>query len=235
MLADGTLDASRRRRGATAPPDRAEKVERAFAATWSRSRTRNGSTATCSMRCATWSGNPGSASAAPSSRLQLPRGGVQRGARRRRAAVDEAGQCAGDQPVRRLRGRGGDWTTRVIAPSSASVRSRCTPIRCSAIPRWRRRFVVAELSPYEVDLDWVSFSEPDEVAAAVDLLGRATAKIHCASDEDSEQDLVDFQVEEAIAESVDAAAVTSSADHLVRPRVRRTVRARPRALRRRLP
>ena len=36
------------------------------------------------------------------------------------------------------------------------------------------------------------------IAAVVDLLGRATAKIHCASDEDSEQDLVDFQVEEAI-------------------------------------
>jgi uncharacterized protein (DUF2252 family) len=33
----------------------------------------------------------------------------------------------------------------------------------------------------------------------VDQLGRATAKIHCASDEDSAQDLVDFQVEEAIA------------------------------------
>jgi uncharacterized protein (DUF2252 family) len=64
-------------------------------------------------------------------------------------------------------------------------------------------YVVAELSPYEVDLDWSSISEPDQVADVVDLLGRATAKIHCASDEDSTQDLVDFQVEEAIAESVD--------------------------------
>jgi uncharacterized protein (DUF2252 family) len=64
-------------------------------------------------------------------------------------------------------------------------------------------YVISELSPYEVDLDWSSISEPDEVAAVVDLLGRATAKIHCASDEDSTQDLVDFQVEEAIAESVD--------------------------------
>ena len=64
-------------------------------------------------------------------------------------------------------------------------------------------YVVSELSPYEVDLDWSSISEPDEVAAVVDLLGRATAKIHCASDEDSTQDLVDFQVEEVIAESVD--------------------------------
>jgi uncharacterized protein (DUF2252 family) len=60
-------------------------------------------------------------------------------------------------------------------------------------------YVVSEVSPYEVDLDWGGINEPDEIAGVVDQLGRATAKIHCASDEDSEQDLVDFQVEEAIA------------------------------------
>lgn len=60
-------------------------------------------------------------------------------------------------------------------------------------------YVVSELSPYEVDLDWSGLTEPDQVKSVVDLLGRATAKIHCASDEDSDQDLVDFQVEEAIA------------------------------------
>ena len=38
--------------------------------------------------------------------------------------------------------------------------------------------------------------------AVVDLLGRATAKIHCASDEDSDQDLVDIQVEAAIVASL---------------------------------
>ena len=64
-------------------------------------------------------------------------------------------------------------------------------------------FVVAEVSPYEVDLDWSDLTEPEDIAQVVDLLGRATAKIHCASDEDSEQDLVDFQVEEAIAASLD--------------------------------
>ncbi len=64
-------------------------------------------------------------------------------------------------------------------------------------------FVVSEVSPYEVDLDWSDLTEPDQIAEVVDLLGRATAKIHCASDEDSEQDLVDFQVEEAIAGSLD--------------------------------
>lgn len=61
-------------------------------------------------------------------------------------------------------------------------------------------YVVSALSPYEVDLDWSALTEPHQILGVVDLLGRATAKIHCASDEDSEQDLVDFQVEEAIAE-----------------------------------
>ena len=46
-------------------------------------------------------------------------------------------------------------------------------------------YVVSEVSPYEVDLDWSEINEPDEMRSVVDLLGRATAKIHCASDEDS--------------------------------------------------
>src|SRR5215217_4450774 len=60
-------------------------------------------------------------------------------------------------------------------------------------------YVVAEVSPYEVDLDWGDITEPGQIADVVDQLGRATAKIHCASDEDSTQDLVDFQVEKAVA------------------------------------
>ncbi len=59
-------------------------------------------------------------------------------------------------------------------------------------------YVVAEISPYEIDIDWGELNEPDEMAAVVEQLGRATAKVHCASDEDSDQDLVDFQVEEAL-------------------------------------
>ncbi len=59
-------------------------------------------------------------------------------------------------------------------------------------------FVVAEVSPYETDLDWDDLTEPDEMAPVVTALGRATAKVHCASDVDSDQDLVDFQTEEAI-------------------------------------
>ena len=63
-------------------------------------------------------------------------------------------------------------------------------------------YVVSEISPYEVDLDWGEINEPDDMRSVVDLLGRATAKIHCASDEDSQQDLVDFDVEAAIAKSL---------------------------------
>jgi uncharacterized protein (DUF2252 family) len=60
-------------------------------------------------------------------------------------------------------------------------------------------FVVGQLSPYENDLDWDDITEPDEIGPVLDDLGRATAKVHCASDEDSQQTLVDFQTEEVIA------------------------------------
>jgi uncharacterized protein (DUF2252 family) len=64
-------------------------------------------------------------------------------------------------------------------------------------------FVVAEVSPYEIDLDWGELNEPEDMASVVEQLGRATAKVHCASDEDSDQSLVNFQVEEAVAASLE--------------------------------
>ena len=60
-------------------------------------------------------------------------------------------------------------------------------------------FVVSELSPYTSDLDWTELTEPADMLPVLDYLGMATAKMHCVSDEDSDQSLVDFQVEEAIA------------------------------------
>ncbi|MGY1672857.1 DUF2252 domain-containing protein [Geodermatophilus sp. SYSU D00710] len=59
-------------------------------------------------------------------------------------------------------------------------------------------FVVQELSPYENDLDWEDLTEPEEIAPVLAQLGRATAKMHCVGDADSDHTLVDFQVEEAI-------------------------------------
>lgn len=59
-------------------------------------------------------------------------------------------------------------------------------------------FVVSEISPYEADLDWSELTEPDELAEVIEQLGRAVAKVHCVGDSDSDQDLVEFQTEEAI-------------------------------------
>jgi uncharacterized protein (DUF2252 family) len=64
-------------------------------------------------------------------------------------------------------------------------------------------FVVSELSPYETDLDWSELTEPAQIAGVLDYLGRATAKVHCVSDEDSDQTLVPFQTEEAITAVID--------------------------------
>jgi uncharacterized protein (DUF2252 family) len=64
-------------------------------------------------------------------------------------------------------------------------------------------FVVAELSPYESDLDWSELTEPDELAEVIEQLGCAVAKMHCVGDADSDQELVGFQTEDAIDELID--------------------------------
>ena len=63
--------------------------------------------------------------------------------------------------------------------------------------------VVAEVSPYEADIDWDQVSDLDDVFPLLEYLGQATAKVHCVSDAGSEQTLVDFQTEEAIMNVVD--------------------------------
>jgi uncharacterized protein (DUF2252 family) len=63
-------------------------------------------------------------------------------------------------------------------------------------------FVVSELSPYVEDLDWSDFTEPEEMAPVLDYLGRATAKVHCVADEDSDPTIVGFQTEDEIVETV---------------------------------
>jgi uncharacterized protein (DUF2252 family) len=59
-------------------------------------------------------------------------------------------------------------------------------------------FVVAELSPYELDLDWEDLTEPGQMRPVMVQLGKATAKLHCVGDADSDHTLVPFQTEEAI-------------------------------------
>jgi uncharacterized protein (DUF2252 family) len=72
--------------------------------------------------------------------------------------------------------------------------------------------VVAEVSPYEADIDWDQVSDLDEVLELLDYLGQATAKVHCVSDAGSEQTLVDFQTEEAIMAVVDGREAEFASD-----------------------
>ncbi len=64
--------------------------------------------------------------------------------------------------------------------------------------------VVAELSPYEADLDWDDLTEPEEMEPVLAQLGAATAKIHCVADADADDTLVPFVTEEAIDAAIDA-------------------------------
>jgi uncharacterized protein (DUF2252 family) len=64
-------------------------------------------------------------------------------------------------------------------------------------------YVVAEISPYEADLDWSQLSEPEDLRPVLVQLGRATAKVHCVSDKDHhDTPLVDFQTEDAVLGSI---------------------------------
>jgi uncharacterized protein (DUF2252 family) len=63
-------------------------------------------------------------------------------------------------------------------------------------------FVVTELSPYVEDLDWSDLTEPEQMSPVLDYLGRATAKVHCVADKDSDPNIVGFQTEDEIIEAL---------------------------------
>ncbi|MFF8639479.1 DUF2252 domain-containing protein [Streptomyces sp. NPDC015345] len=59
--------------------------------------------------------------------------------------------------------------------------------------------LVAEVSPYAVDLDWSDIDDLEEISEVVADLGRATATMHAAADDESgHSDLVPFSTERAI-------------------------------------
>ncbi|NGN65858.1 DUF2252 domain-containing protein [Streptomyces sp. A7024] len=65
--------------------------------------------------------------------------------------------------------------------------------------------LVAEVSPYAVDLDWSDIDDPAEIEAVVADLGRATATMHAAADvAESGHSLVPFSTEKAIDEAISA-------------------------------
>ncbi|MET9360945.1 DUF2252 domain-containing protein [Streptomyces sp. NPDC006632] len=75
--------------------------------------------------------------------------------------------------------------------------------------------LVAEVSPYAVDLDWSDIDDPAEIAAVVADLGRATATMHAAADDESgHSELVPFSTERAIDAAI-AADEEGFADLLV--------------------
>ncbi|MBD0743304.1 DUF2252 domain-containing protein [Streptomyces sp. CBMA152] len=75
--------------------------------------------------------------------------------------------------------------------------------------------LVAEVSPYAVDLDWSDIDDPEQIAAVVADLGRATATMHAAADDESgHSDLVQFSTERAIDAAI-AADEESFAELLV--------------------
>jgi uncharacterized protein (DUF2252 family) len=62
--------------------------------------------------------------------------------------------------------------------------------------------LVAEVSPYANDLDWADVNEIDAVLDLLGFLGHAVAKIHCVSDIDSDQTLIDVDTDQAISSAL---------------------------------
>lgn len=59
--------------------------------------------------------------------------------------------------------------------------------------------VVAEVSPYAVDLDWAAIDQLDDALEVSGYLGRAAAKIHCVADAESGVTLITGCADEATA------------------------------------
>ncbi|MBL1069187.1 DUF2252 domain-containing protein [Streptomyces sp. 7-21] len=64
--------------------------------------------------------------------------------------------------------------------------------------------LVAEVSPYAVDLDWSDIDDPAEIKQVVSDLGAATATMHAVADDSSGHTLVPFSTEEAIDAAISA-------------------------------
>ncbi len=58
--------------------------------------------------------------------------------------------------------------------------------------------LVAEVSPYEGELEWDDINKMDDILELLRYLGQATAKVHCTADVDSDQTLVPFSTDQAI-------------------------------------
>lgn len=62
---------------------------------------------------------------------------------------------------------------------------------------------VTEVSPYTADLEWDDIQDFDDILEVVESLGKCVAKIHCCSDDDSDQTLINYSIEQSINEVLD--------------------------------
>jgi len=62
---------------------------------------------------------------------------------------------------------------------------------------------VAEVSAYTADLEWSEINDVDDILKTVEYLGQCVAKIHCCSDDDSQQTLIPYSTDSAINEMLD--------------------------------
>ncbi len=62
---------------------------------------------------------------------------------------------------------------------------------------------ICEVSPYTAGLNWGDVNDMDDLLELVAGLGRCIAKIHCCSDDDSDQTLIGYSADEAIQKVLD--------------------------------
>lgn len=62
--------------------------------------------------------------------------------------------------------------------------------------------LVAEVSPYTSDVKWDDINKMDDILELLEYMGRAVAKVHSVSDEDSDQTLINYSIDEAISKSL---------------------------------
>ena len=63
-------------------------------------------------------------------------------------------------------------------------------------------YMVTEVSPFAVDMEWGEINDPGQIEAVVKNLGQAVAIMHAAADNESEESLVPFSTEKAIDEAI---------------------------------
>lgn len=63
-------------------------------------------------------------------------------------------------------------------------------------------YMVTEVSPFAIDMEWSEINDPKGIEAVVHDLGQAVAIMHAAADDESEESLVPFSTEKAIDEAI---------------------------------